>query len=268
MANNGLVNLDKLFKGAADDGLTNSTIDLVVSNLNGPTMTQTVGVGLDELGVTEVTLAMNIIDMSGSMTPHAADLMQAFNEKYLRMLVASPAADDILISTILFDDRIELLNGFVHPEDADKLTDSTYRPRGSTALYDAIAGGITNTVLYTQQLRQSGISVRTIFLVYTDGQDNTSKQRARDIKRTVTELYKQEIYSFALVAFVPPNQRSMGFNTGTQPDPVQIMADDLGFREGLAANLNPADLGRLFHMASQSTVQVSQGQPMANRVFT
>lgn len=267
MSKNNLLDLDRLFAGAANDGLTEDTMGLVVSNLNGPTMTHAIGVGLDELGVADVTLAMNIIDMSGSMNPFAADLMDAYNDRYLHPLTASPAADDLLVSTILFDDQIELLHGFVHPQDGTRLSASTYTPRGTTALYDAIAGGITNTVLYTQQLRQTGISVRTIFLVYTDGQDNASKQRAGDIRKSVLELYKQELYTFGLVGFVSAGQRQIGFNTGSSTDPVQQMAADLGFRDAFTATLERSDLSRLFHMASQSAVQVSSGRPLSAAVF-
>jgi len=262
----GLGDLDDLFQGAQDDGLTDSTLDLVVSNLNGPTMMQTVGVGLDDIASSEVTLAMNIIDMSGSMMSHAGDLMRAYNDDYLSAMRASPVADDILMSTILFDDHVELLHGYVSLDDAQALTPAVYTPRGATALYDAIAGGLTNMVLYAQQLRQSGIAVRCIVLVYTDGEDNSSKQRAKDIKRTVEELHRQEIYTFALIGFTTAGTRPMGFKTNKN-DPVRRMADEMGFLEAMTAGLNPQALRHIFRMASMSTVQVSQGKPMQTAVF-
>lgn len=270
MSNNtGLGNLDDLFKSATDDGLTNATLDLVISNLNGPTMTQAVGVGLDQLGSNEVTLAMNILDMSGSMGPHAADLMRAYNEDYLKAMRCSPAADDILVSTIVFDDVIELLHGYVTLGDAAELSIQNYEPRGSTALYDAVAGGLTNMVLYSQQLRQSGVAVRCVVIVYSDGEDNASKQKAKDIKRTVKELLKQELYTFAYVGFVDKSQRPIGFKTGNQPDPVQKLAERIGFTQAMTAGLSPADLRQIFYMASQSTIMVSRGAPaVATSLFS
>lgn len=258
MNKTGLGNLDDLFKAAGDDGLTDDTLGLVVSNLNGPTMTQAVGVGLDKLESNDITLAMNILDMSGSMSPHAQELMRAYNEDYLEVMRCSPAADDILVSTIVFDDQVELLHGYVSLHDAPHLTPHSYAPRGTTALYDAVAGGLTNMVLYSQQLRQSGITVRCVVIVYSDGADNASKQRAKDVKRTVQELMRQELYTFAYVGFVEKSQRPLGFKTG-QPDPVQQMAAEIGFVEALTAGLSPAELRRIFYMASQSTVMVSRG---------
>ena len=68
MSNNGLDNIDDLFQSAEEDGLTGQTMDLVVANLNGPTMVGAVGMPLDEIESNEVTLAMNIIDRSSSVT--------------------------------------------------------------------------------------------------------------------------------------------------------------------------------------------------------
>ncbi|MCB0009804.1 MAG: hypothetical protein KDE04_25235, partial [Anaerolineales bacterium] len=147
-----LDNLDDLFASAEDDGLTDDTMDLVVANLNGPTMTGAVGVALDKLAATDITLAMNIIDRSGSMAPHAADLITAYNDDYLAGLQSSPAADDILVSTLLFNENVELYHGYVNLNDTPPLTRRRYSPSGGTALYDAVAGGLTNMVLYAQQL--------------------------------------------------------------------------------------------------------------------
>lgn len=272
MNNLGLGNLDDLFQSAQDDGLTDDTLDLVISNLNGPTMATAVGMPLDQLASSEVTLAMNIIDMSGSMTPHAADLMHAYNDSYLGAMTNSLAADDILVSTILFNGDVQLLHGYVGIDDAVRLTDSEYDPYGCTALYDAVAGGLTNMVLYAQQLRQSGVMVRCIVIVYSDGEDNASQQRARDVARTAQELLKQEIYTLAYVGFVPGSSKpALGFNTKARTNPaqakVQKLADEIGFTEALTAGLSQDALRHIFHMVSMSTVHVSQSSTMPAGMF-
>ncbi|MCA9970117.1 MAG: VWA domain-containing protein [Anaerolineales bacterium] len=262
----GLGNLDDLFQSARDDGLTDDTLNLVVSNLNGPTMMGPVGTPLAQLATNEVTLAMNIIDMSGSMTPHAASLVRAYNDHYLAAMANSTAVQDILVSTILFNDQVQLLHGYVGLPDAVHLTPAVYQPYGTTALYDAIAGGLTNMVLYAQQLRHSGVMVRCLVIVYSDGEDNASNQRAQDIRRTAQELLKQEIYTLAFVGFVA-GQRQVGFRAGNQPDPVRQLADDVGFTEALTASLDESELRRIFHLASMSTVRVSQGGAVPAGVF-
>lgn len=257
--NNGLGNLDNLFESAQADGLTNNTMDLVISNLNGPTMATAVGTPLNQIASNDVTLAMNIIDMSGSMAPHAADLISAYNGDYLAAMRGSSAADDILMSTILFNQDVALLHGYMPLKDIAPLTRSSYVPSGSTALYDAVAGGLTNMVLYAQQLRQSGIMVRCIVIVYSDGDDNASKQRAAQIRRAANELLKHEIYTLAYVGFR---------NGGINPAELRQLADEIGFPDVLAAGLGHQELRRIFNLVSQSTISMSQQGAMPAGMFS
>jgi len=254
--NNGLGNLDDLFQSAQDDGLTTDTMDLLVANLNGPTMATAVGTPLDQLASADVTLAMNVIDMSGSMHPYANDLMRAYNDDYLAAMTASPAADDILVSSIVFNSDVHSLHGYVPLEDATRLSSQTYDPNYTTALYDAVAGGMTNMVLYAQQLRQSGVSVQCIVMLYSDGDDNASSQRATDVRRAAADLLKQEMYTLVYVGFGLKKQ--MGFKAGNGRSPAQDLADEIGFPIALDAGLSPSELSRIFRMASMSAVQVSQ----------
>jgi hypothetical protein len=249
MNNNGLGNLDDLFQSAQDDGLTDDTLDLVVSNLNGPTMMAAVGVPLHQLASNEVTLAMNIIDMSGSMAPCADTLIRAYNEDYLAAMSSSTAADDILVSTILFNQDVTLLHGYLPLLDASPLTRQVYDPDNMTALYDAVAAGLTNMVLYAQQLRQSGVMVRCLVIVYSDGADNASKQQAKDVRRASLELLKQEIYTLAYVGFK---------SGGISEQELRQLSDDIGFPDILVAGLSHSELRRIFHLASMSTIRVSQ----------
>lgn len=259
MNDNGLGNIDNLFQGAREDGLTDDTMDLVVSNLNSPTMLAPVGVGLDALASNEVTLAMNIIDMSSSMTPYRADLIRAYNDDYLAAMGGSPAAEDILVSTILFNDQIELAHGYLPLATTPPLTASSYAPAGTTALYDALASGLTNMVLYAQQLRQSGVMIRCIVIVYSDGEDNASRQPATAVRRAAQELLRHEIYTLAYV----------GFRTGGLGEKeVRALADTVGFPEALVAGLSHQELRRIFHLASMSTVRVSRQRGRVNGVFS
>ena len=257
--NTGLGNLDNLFHSAQADGLTDNTMDLVVSNLNGPTMATAVGTPLNQLTSNEVTLAMNIIDMSGSMASHASDLIAAYNNDYLAAMLGSSAADDILMSTILFNQDVQLLHGYMPLKDIAPLSRSSYAPSGSTALYDAVAGGLTNMVLYAQQLRQSGVMVRCIVIVYSDGGDNASRQRAKQIRRAATELLKHEIYTLAYVGF-----RSGGINHAE----LRRLADEIGFPDVLAAGLDHQELRRIFNLVSMSTVIMSQQGAMPAGMFS
>ncbi|HID51708.1 MAG TPA: hypothetical protein EYP41_06700 [Anaerolineae bacterium] len=261
-----LTNLDDLFQSAQDDGLTDDALDLVIANLNGPAVAAAVHTPLDQLTSNDVTLAMNIIDMSGSMYSYANDLIRAYNQDYLAAMRHSPAADDILVSTILFHDDVQTLHGYVPLADAPPLDNKTYNPDNATALYDAVAAGMTNMVLYAQQLRQSGVSARGVVMVYTDGEDNASRQRAQDVRRAAQDLLRQEIYTLALVGF--GLQKPLGFPGSSGRTPAQQLAHEIGFSIGLDAGLNALDLQRIFRLASMTAVQVSQTGAAAVFTFT
>lgn len=264
--NNGLGNLDDLFQAARDEGLSDDTLNLVVSNLNGPAVMTAVHTPLDQLATNEVTLAMNIMDMSGSMAPYAQDLIRAYNDDYLAAISNSAAADDILMSTILFNNKVKTLHGYLPLVDVANLTANAYKPDYCTALYDAVGSGLTNMVLYAQQLRATGVMVRGIVIVYTDGDDNASKQRAADIKRAAADLLKQEIYTLVLVGF--GLKQPVGFKGTNGRSPAQQLADRIGFPLGFDASLSKTELRRIFHMASMSTIQVSRAGGMPAGLFT
>ena len=255
--NNGLGNLDNIFQSAEADGLTHDTMDLVTTNLTGQTMTN-IGIPLDQLASNEVTLAMNIIDMSGSMSSFSADLIRAYNDDYLAAMAGSTAAEDILVSTVLFNQDVTLFHGYVNLLDAPPLIRKNYSPSGSTALYDAVALGLTNMVVYAQHLRQMGVMVRCIAIVYSDGGDNASKQPAVSVRRASNELLTHEIYTLAYVGF------SSG---GINQQHLEQLADDIGFPETLIAGLNHSELRRIFNMASTSTIRASQQQGQVLGVF-
>jgi hypothetical protein len=255
--NNGLGNLDNLFQSAQADGLTHDTMDLVTTNLSGQTMTN-IGIPLDQLASNEVTLAMNIIDMSGSMSSYAADLIRAYNDDYLAAMAGSTAVEDILVSTILFNNNVTLLHGYVNLLDAPPLVRKDYTSSGSTALYDAAALGLTNMVVYAQHLRQMGVMVRCIAIVYSDGADNASKQPAINVRRASKELMRQEIYTLAYVGFS---------NGGITQIALEQLADDIGFPETLIAGLDHSELRRIFNMASTSTIRASQQKGQVAGVF-
>jgi hypothetical protein len=202
---------------------------------------------------------MNIIDMSGSMAPYAHDLVTAYNDDYLAALSGSGAADDILVSTILFNEQVTLLHGYLNLAHVPRLTRKRYQPGASTALYDAIAAGLTNMVLYTQQLRHSGVMVRCLVIVYSDGADNASRQSATAVRRAAQELLKHEIYTLVYVGF-----RSGGISEIE----LRQLADTVGFPEILVAGLDHAQLRRIFRLASLSTIGASQQRATRSRIFT
>ncbi|MEK9797450.1 MAG: hypothetical protein VW713_12005, partial [Alphaproteobacteria bacterium] len=76
-----------------------------------------------------------ITDRSGSMASIAKDVIGGYNT-FLKEQQAQPG--EARITYTQFDDKYEVVSAGVPVKDAKELTNQTFVPRGSTALYDAI----------------------------------------------------------------------------------------------------------------------------------
>ena len=74
-----------------------------------------------------------LLDRSGSMGGLETDTIGGYNS-----FIKSKKDLDAKLTTVLFDDRIELLHDRVNISEVKKLTKKDYYVRGSTALMDAI----------------------------------------------------------------------------------------------------------------------------------
>jgi uncharacterized protein YegL len=107
-----------------------------------------------------------ILDKSGSMSAKVQDVIGGFN-LYLDELAKEPAVD-YGFSLTLFDTVVEMKHKAVPLEKVARLDDTTYRPAGNTALFDAIG----NTVQTVSTDRFD----KTITVIMTDGEENSSRE--------------------------------------------------------------------------------------------
>ena len=91
-------------------------------------------------GLTEVVF---ILDRSGSMSGLEADTIGGFNSLIEKQ---KKEEGEAFISTVLFDDRTEVLYDRVPVGKVEPMTDSQYYVRGCTALLDAVGGAIRHIV--------------------------------------------------------------------------------------------------------------------------
>ena len=107
-----------------------------------------------------------ILDRSGSMSGLEADTIGGFNS-----LISKQKKEDgqALVSTVLFDDRSEVLHDRVPLERIEKMTDSDYFVRGCTALLDAIGGAIHHIGNVHKYAREEDRPEKTLFIITTDG---------------------------------------------------------------------------------------------------
>src|ERR1019366_2220572 len=120
---------------------------------------------------------------SSSMAPRFGQLQQAVAE-----FLKSPNPQDEFC-LIEFRDRAELSMGFTGaPEEIQNRVGST-KPRGDTAVLDAVYLGL-------RQMRKAR-NPRKILLIVSDGGDNHSRYRAREVENLARES-DVEIYAIGI----------------------------------------------------------------------
>ena len=115
-----------------------------------------------------------ILDRSGSMGGLESDTIGGYNS-----FIESKKDLDAKLTTVLFDDKIEILHDRVDIKEVKKLTNKDYYVRGCTALMDAI--GIT-----INKISKESKDRKVIFVITTDGLENASREYSKSkIKKMI-----------------------------------------------------------------------------------
>jgi hypothetical protein len=236
----------------ADGTLTPASHSILIENLDTQAIAGAQGVSADDLPEDRVTLVVPVVDATGSRKDEA-ELMRVEYNKMLEALKISKGHDTILVSGWLFGMRNKLLHGFVHLEDAVKLTVSNYDPDGMTAMFDCLLDVLRGAVSYAQSLIDQGLRVKVVIPILTDGEDNSSKADVSDVRTVVTDLIAREIYVFSMVAFGSGFAQRAAADMGFPPLNV-IEVDATGQNDQQHAR----DIRHAFELVSSSIIRQSQ----------
>ena len=136
-----------------------------------------------------LTELVMILDRSGSMGGLESDTIGGYNS----MLKRQQETDgEVLVSTVLFDDRSEVLYDRVPLEKLPMMTEKEYYVRGSTALLDAIGGAIHHIGNVHKYARDEDRPEKTIFVITTDGMENASRKYSYERLKEMVERQKEK----------------------------------------------------------------------------
>lgn len=138
---------------------------------------------------TNLTELVFILDRSGSMQGLEKDTIGGFNAM-LEKQKKEPG--EALVSTVLFDDRIEVLHDRVKLGEVRPITEKEYCVRGCTALLDAVGGAIRHIGNIHKYARPEDVPERTLFVITTDGMENASRRYTADKVRRMIEHEKEK----------------------------------------------------------------------------
>ena len=135
-----------------------------------------------------------IIDKSGSMSGLESDTIGGFNSNIKQQ---RETGENVLVTAVLFDTTFKTLYDRVNISEIENMTTKDYCPGGGTALCDAV-GNTINRIKYAQQyLKEEERPNKTMFVIITDGQENSSREfSSSKVKELITEQKQKHDWEF------------------------------------------------------------------------
>lgn len=125
--------------------------------------------------LTDITV---VLDRSGSMSRIRFDTIGGFNT-FLEEQQKVPGKANLTL--VQFDDEYQIDFASIDVHRVKPLDVSTYKPRGTTALYDAIGRTIVATGERLKDMKEEDRPGNVIFVIITDGAENSSREYTRDM---------------------------------------------------------------------------------------
>lgn len=139
-------------------------------------------------GLTEIVF---ILDRSGSMSGLESDTIGGYNSMIEKQ---KKEEGEALISTVLFDGQTDVLHDRVPLDKISPITEKEYYVRGSTALLDAVGGAIHHIGNVHKYAREEDVPEKTLFIITTDGMENSSRRYSYDKVKKMIEKQKEKYH--------------------------------------------------------------------------
>lgn len=195
-------------------------------------------------GLTEIVF---ILDRSGSMGGLESDTIGGYNAMLEKQKTAQGQA---IISTVLFDDRCEVLHDRLDIQTIAKMTCKDYYVRGCTALLDAIGNAIHHIGNIQKYAREEDRPEKTLFVITTDGMENASRKYTYDRVKEMIERQKEK-YGWDFIFL------------GANIDAIKV-AERFGINADRAANFHSDSEGTQlnYEVVSEAISSIRASQPL------
>jgi uncharacterized protein YegL len=144
---------------------------------------------------TNLTELVFILDKSGSMGGMESDTIGGYNA-FLKKQQDAPG--EARITTVLFDDKYEILHDRLDLHAVSPITDKEYFVGGSTALLDAIGKTIYKIGNAQKHSKTEYRADKVLFVITTDGMENASREYTYDRIKMMVERQKSK-YSWEFI---------------------------------------------------------------------
>ena len=146
--------------------------------------------------VKDYTELVFILDRSGSMGGLERDTIGGFNSVLRKN---KEQEGDAIVSTVLFDDRIEVICDREQIGKVAPITEEEYYVRGCTALLDAVGGAIRHVSKVQKTLPKHHRAKNAIFVITTDGYENASREFTYPQVKKLIEKKRKKGWEFVFM---------------------------------------------------------------------
>lgn len=141
-------------------------------------------------GLTELVF---ILDRSGSMEGLEEDTIGGFNSMLKKQ---KKQAGEANVTTVLFDDEIDIIHDRFPLSAVKNLTSSDYYVRGCTALLDAVGSTVKKVENIQKRLPEELKAENVIFVITTDGLENASQEYTSNMVKKLIEKNQKKGWQF------------------------------------------------------------------------
>ena len=163
---------------------------------------------------TDITI---ILDRSGSMESVKQDTIGGFNNFLSEQQKVEGEAS---LSLVQFDDQYEVVYENKDINAAVRMTEATFQPRGSTALFDAVGRTINAVGARLAALSEEERPDKVLLVIMTDGFENASREfTAAKVGEMIS--HQRDVYNWEFM-FIGANQDAV------------LSAQEIGIQAGAA----------------------------------
>ncbi len=189
----------------------------------------------------DLTQIVCILDRSGSMSALESDTIGGYN----RFIESQKEEQgEAWVTTVLFDDKYELLYDAADIKTLQPMTNQEYYARGMTALYDAVGKTIVDIGHRLAKLAEEERPSKVIVVIITDGLENSSKEYDKNkVKDMITHQTQKYNWQFIF----------MGANIDSAAEAASIGIDEKFSMDYAATDLGTA---RVYASADRAVRQM------------
>lgn len=153
-----------------------------------------------------------VLDRSGSMGSIRDDAINGFNT-FLKDQKKEKGKATMTFTQ--FDNVYEIIHDMIPIKKMPELDTTTFVPRGSTALLDAVGRTITATAVKIKKMKKASRPSKVIFLILTDGMENASHEFTwASVNKLVTKHGESDKWDFLFIGVEGVDKIAKGLGIG------------------------------------------------------